>query len=73
MENMPIRQIREIPKEPNLSGSYSVIDIQDLLLEKDMVQELHRHDFYYILVLKKGSGSQEIYYERFGVKFPLPT
>jgi AraC-like DNA-binding protein len=68
MENIPIRQIREMPKEPNLSGSFSVRDIQDLLLEKDMVQELHRHDFYYILVLKRGSGSHEIDFKHFEIK-----
>lgn len=68
MENIPIRQIREIPKEPNLSGSFSIRNVQDLLLEKDMVQELHRHDFYYILVLKKGSGSLEIDFKHFVIK-----
>ena len=68
MGNIPIRHIQEIPKEPNLSGSFSIRDIQDLLEEKDMVQELHRHDFYYILVLKKGSGSHEIDFKPFEVR-----
>lgn len=67
MENIPIRNINK-QNEPNLSGSFSVRDIQDLLLEKDMVQELHRHDFYYILVLKKGSGSHEIDFKHFDIK-----
>ncbi|PWA04491.1 helix-turn-helix domain-containing protein [Flavobacterium psychrotolerans] len=60
MENIPIRRIKGIPKEPNLSGSFSIREIQELLEGKDMIQELHRHDFYYILVLEKGSGSHEI-------------
>lgn len=68
MENIPIRHIPESPKEPNLSGSFSVRDIQNLLLEKDMVQELHRHDFYYILVLKKGSGYHEIDFKQYEVR-----
>jgi AraC family transcriptional activator of pobA len=67
MENIPIRHIHESPKEPNLSGSFSIRDIQDLLLEKDMVQELHRHDFYYILVLKKGSGYHAIDFKPYEV------
>ncbi|MFV5703300.1 AraC family transcriptional regulator [Flavobacterium sp. XS2P12] len=67
MENIPIRNIHESPKEPNLSGSFSVRAIQDLLLEKDMVQELHRHDFYYILILKKGSGYHEIDFKPYEV------
>jgi AraC-like DNA-binding protein len=68
MGNIPIRHIQEIPKEPNLSGSFSIRNIQELLEEKDMVQELHRHDFYYILVLKKGSGSHEIDFKPFEVR-----
>ena len=60
MENIPIRHIKGIPKEPGLSGSFSIREIQELLEGKDMIQDLHRHDFYYILVLEKGSGSHEI-------------
>ncbi|WP_281321838.1 helix-turn-helix domain-containing protein [Flavobacterium aestivum] len=60
MENIPIRHIHEIQKEPNLSGRFSIRDIQVLLEGKDMVQELHRHDFFYMLVLEKGSGYHEI-------------
>ena len=60
MANIPIRHIQEIPKEPNLSGSFSIREVQELLDGKDMIQELHRHDFYYILVLEKGSGAHEI-------------
>lgn len=60
MENIPIRHIHETQKEPGLSGNFSIRDIQDLLAEKDMVQELHRHDFFFILVLKNGTGYHEI-------------
>jgi AraC family transcriptional activator of pobA len=67
MENIPLRQIREIPAEPSLFGSFSIRNLEDALLEKDMVQELHRHDFYYILVLKKGSGFHEIDFKPYEV------
>ena len=68
MENIPIRHIKEIQKEPNLSGSFSIREIYKLLEGKDMIQDLHRHDFYYILVLKKGSGSHEIDFKQFEVQ-----
>ena len=68
MENIPIRQIREILKESSLSGNFSIRDIEELLLEKDMVQDLHRHDFYYMLVLKKGIGLHEIDFKKFEVR-----
>jgi YesN/AraC family two-component response regulator len=47
-------------KEPTLSGSLGIRGIQDLLAGKDMVQELHRHDFFFVLALEKGSGSHVI-------------
>ncbi len=68
MENIPIRRIKRIPNEPNLSGSFSIRDIQELLEEKDMIQDLHRHDFYYILVLKNGSGYHKIDFKHFEIK-----
>lgn len=66
MENIPIRRIKG-QNEPQLSGSFTIRDITPLLLEKDMIQELHRHDFYYILVVKKGTGSHEIDFTTYDV------
>lgn len=60
METIPIRNINETRKEPDLSGNFSIRDISDVLAGKDMLQELHRHDFFYVLILKKGIGHHEI-------------
>ncbi len=60
MENIPIRRIDATQKEPNLSGGFSIRDIRSLVAGKDMVQELHRHDFFFILILEKGKGNHEI-------------
>ncbi|MBL7745269.1 MAG: helix-turn-helix domain-containing protein [Chitinophagaceae bacterium] len=60
MKNIPIRSIHAPVEEPAFSESFSIRDIRELLAGKDMVQELHRHDFFFILVLKKGRGRHEI-------------
>ncbi|HTJ51711.1 MAG TPA: helix-turn-helix transcriptional regulator [Cyclobacteriaceae bacterium] len=60
MESIPVRYISSTQKEPDLSGSFNIRDIHDLLAGRDMVQELHRHDFFYILALEKGMGNHEI-------------
>ncbi|MHA4809960.1 helix-turn-helix domain-containing protein [Flavitalea flava] len=60
MNKIPIRHIPTAQKEPAFSERFSIRDIHDVLAEKDMIQELHRHNFYYILVLKKGKGNHEI-------------
>ena len=60
MEKMPVKHIHEILKEPKLSGSFSIRDVQEMLSGKAMVQELHRHDFFYILVVAHGGGQHDI-------------
>ena len=60
MEKIPIRHIIAAQKEPDFSESFNIRDVRDLLAGKDMVQELHRHDFFFILALKKGIGNHEI-------------
>jgi AraC family transcriptional activator of pobA len=60
MKNIPIRYIHPNPKEPNFSESFNIRAVRDLLAGKDMIQELHRHDFFYILILKKGTGTHTI-------------
>ncbi|SHN16061.1 helix-turn-helix transcriptional regulator [Flavobacterium xinjiangense] len=68
MTNIPIRHINEIQKEPYLFGNFTIRDIRELLNEKDMVQDLHRHDFYYILFLKKGSGTHQIDFKPYEIQ-----
>ncbi|MFZ6011114.1 MAG: helix-turn-helix domain-containing protein [Bacteroidota bacterium] len=60
MKNIPVRQISKTKKEPNFSESFSIRDVREVLAGNDMVQELHRHAFYYLLALKKGRGKHEI-------------
>lgn len=60
MESIPVRHLNAGRKEPDLYDAFSIRDIQSLLAGHDMVQELHRHDFYYILALENASGKHNI-------------
>ena len=60
MENIPIRHIDTKKQEPDLSETFSIRDVHQLLKGKDMVQELHRHNFFYILALQNAGGSHNI-------------
>lgn len=43
-----------------MPGQFNIHDLSPLMDEKDMIQQLHRHNFYYLLILQKGAGSHEI-------------
>jgi AraC-like DNA-binding protein len=60
MKKIPIRNIKTTLKEPNFSESFNIRDVSALLSGKDMDQELHRHDFFFILALQKGVGTHTI-------------
>ena len=59
MDNIPIRQIQTVEK-PSLLGRFNIRDIQELLGGNDLVQGLHRHNFFLLVFLKKGLGRHEI-------------
>jgi len=60
VKEIPIRQLNPSYKELNLSESFTIRKLEDLFEGANMIDTLHRHDFYFILILKKGSGNHEI-------------
>lgn len=67
MERIPIRHLSTTQAEPDLFGNFGIRKISDLLAGKDMLQELHRHDFFYILVVEKGKGHHEIDFRSYAI------
>lgn len=63
MEKIPVRSI----KEPKFSEGFIIRDIRALLSGKDMIQELHRHNFFFVLVLEKGEGEHIIDFVSYSV------
>lgn len=60
MEKIPIRHITPVQIEPDLLGDFTIRDLRNLLAGKDMLQDLHRHDFFYLLVVEHGNGTHII-------------
>lgn len=46
---------------------FKIRRVEDILGENDLVQDLHRHDFFFILALRKGSGKHEIDFTAYNV------
>lgn len=60
MKNIPIRHINKTKKETEFFENFSIREVENVLAGKDMNHELHRHDYFFILALKKGKGNHEI-------------
>ena len=67
MKNIPVRHITPTPKREPIAATFNIRDVRDVLKGKDMTQELHRHDFYYVLALKKGAGTHAIDFASYNI------
>jgi AraC family transcriptional activator of pobA len=59
-KSIPVRHIAGTLKETGFPENFSIRKIEELLQNQDMVQDLHRHDYFYLLALEKGSGHHNI-------------
>lgn len=60
MKNIPVRSIKSAEPRPGVAGSFRIRTVTEILAGQDMTQEHHRHDFFFVLTLKKGKGTHEI-------------
>lgn len=67
MKKIPIRQITTNQQELPTSGRFKISKVEDLLDSEDLFHELHRHNFFFIIALKKGEGTHEIDFTRYDV------
>ena len=58
MKEIPVRQL-EVRTVAPLSDDMNIRSIEPTMAGKDMVQPLHRHDHYFVLVLTQGEGVHE--------------
>ena len=47
-------------REQVTAGQFSIRTIEQVLNGKDLVQDFHKHDFYFVLALDQGTGIHEI-------------
>jgi AraC-like DNA-binding protein len=60
MKKIPVRAIGSPGSAPKVAADFRIRDLREITLGKERVEDFHRHDFYYILVLEKGRGLHEI-------------
>lgn len=67
MKNISVRHITTASNELVNAGRFKIRDVADLLKGKDLIHELHRHNFFFILALQVGEGVHEIDFTRYTV------
>lgn len=60
MKTIPVRHIADTQKELVNTGRFSIRKIETILNGSDLQHDLHRHDFYFVLLIQSGSGIHEI-------------
>lgn len=60
MKKIPIRQLNSSQQERSSPELFKIRRVEDVLDDNGLVHDLHRHDFFFILVIKKGGGKHEI-------------
>ena len=60
MKKIPIRQLNSSQLNANSIGRFKIRRVEDIIGESNLVHHLHRHDFFFILVLKKAKGNHQI-------------
>lgn len=66
MSKIPVRSLKQTA-EVKPSGDFTIRAITDILKGNDILHELHRHTYFFILAVKTGSGSHDIDFERYPV------
>jgi AraC family transcriptional activator of pobA len=58
--NIPIRHFNDPLAAPFFAENFSIRNLSEIMKDKNMVQDFHRHDFFYLLALKTGLGTHNI-------------
>ncbi len=60
MKKIPVRQITADLKAPVAAERFKIRTVEAILAGNVLKQDLHRHDFFFILLLDKAAGQHEI-------------
>ncbi|WP_196890438.1 helix-turn-helix domain-containing protein [Aureivirga marina] len=63
MQEITVRTI----KEPDFSKNFEILHLDELLATKKMEEGMHRHDFFFLLILEKAKGLHKIDFVDFSV------
>ncbi|MEM7106819.1 MAG: helix-turn-helix transcriptional regulator [Bacteroidota bacterium] len=60
MNSIPVRSIKQLNEQGDHAAQVLIHDLAELCLNGPIDQSIHRHDFFFLLILKEGSGRHTI-------------
>jgi len=60
MKKIPIRQLILPAQIQPITGRFKIRRIEDIIGDQDLFHDLHRHNFFFVLAVKNGTGTHEI-------------
>ncbi len=60
ISSIPIRSIRPLSTHANAFEGFKIRSLSEVLAGSDINHDLHRHDFYFLLIISRGEGLHEI-------------
>ncbi|MEP2669273.1 MAG: AraC family transcriptional regulator [Cyclobacteriaceae bacterium] len=67
MKTIPIRKIKAPQSKPKDLEIFNIRAIKEVLGGQDMVHDLHRHEYFFVLALQKGNGTHTIDFNAYKV------
>ncbi|RRB12745.1 AraC family transcriptional regulator [Larkinella knui] len=67
MKTIPVRHLADTHQGQTSAGRFSMRNLADVLNDKALVHDLHKHDFYFILAVEQGQGIHEIDFIRYDI------
>lgn len=59
-QDIPIRKIKDNCIDPTPTYAFKIRSLSEFTLDQDMVQNVHRHSYYFLMFIDKGSGEHHI-------------
>lgn len=67
MKKIPVRQIAPANQDIHTQARFNIRKVGDIMGDSDLFHGLHRHDYYFILLIENGQGTHEIDFVSFKV------
>lgn len=68
MKSIPVRHIAQTHQDLSHLGRFSIRTLSAVLKGENLVHDLHRHDFYFILAIEEGQGVHEIDFVKYDMQ-----